>query len=73
MKRVDVYLDVHKSWSTTLDEIIEEFPDEYKSDREEGLTDEQFVERTFNNMGENFWEEKFGWGRETSDLEIEIY
>lgn len=73
MTRVDIYLNINKEWHLDLETMIEHFPDEYKKDKEEGLTDEEFVRRTFDEMGEFYWEEIFGYGQEDSEISFEVY
>jgi len=73
MTNVDIYLTINKEFKTTLEKMIEEFPEEYEADKKEGLDDYEFVKRTFKSMGEDYWEDIFGYGVESSDIEVEVY
>jgi len=49
-----------REWDFKFKDVRDEFPDEYFADKEEGLTDPEFVERTFRELGEDRFSALFG-------------
>jgi hypothetical protein len=49
-----------REWQFKFKDVRDKFPEEYALDREEGLTDQEFVEKTFKELGEERFSILFG-------------
>jgi hypothetical protein len=67
---VKIYVTDYKTWNFDWTIVRDEFPEEYKMDKDDGLSDQEFVQKTFYEMGDNRFSDLVGWPEEHSECEI---